>query len=224
MTRLTFLVLLLIATFTQAQQIKDSKHVVLISVDGLRPEFYLDHSWPAPNIQKLAKEGVHAYRMKSVFPSYTYPAHTAMITGALPARSGIIFNTKIGSPDWYWFAKDIKAPTLWQTLKAKNLSSAAIHWPVTAGAEIDFNFPEIWNEKNVNDRITVGKTYAPKGLLEEIEVNATGRLDSITMNAGFSMMGENVARMACYLFESKRPALLAVHFIDGDQQQIVNGR
>lgn len=29
------------------------KHVVLISLDGSRPEFYMDTSWHAPHLQKL---------------------------------------------------------------------------------------------------------------------------------------------------------------------------
>jgi len=31
-------------------------HVVLISIDGFRPEFYQDASWPAPMIQQMAQE------------------------------------------------------------------------------------------------------------------------------------------------------------------------
>ena len=55
-------------------------HVVLVSVDGFRPDFYLDAGWPAPTIQKMAREGAHAERVRVVFPSVTYPAHTTMVT------------------------------------------------------------------------------------------------------------------------------------------------
>ena len=35
-----------------------SDHVVIVSIDGFRPDFYLDKSWPAPAIQQMADDGV----------------------------------------------------------------------------------------------------------------------------------------------------------------------
>ena len=34
-----------------------SRHVILITIDGMRPEFYLDPTWPAPNMQHLIIPG-----------------------------------------------------------------------------------------------------------------------------------------------------------------------
>src|SRR5580700_3290404 len=94
-----------------------TRHVFLISIDGLRPEMYLDSSWPAPNLRYLMHHGTYADHMRSVFPAYTYPSHTAMVTGALPARSGIYFNQpKTGNGQWDWFASGIRVPTLWQVI------------------------------------------------------------------------------------------------------------
>ncbi|HXB08253.1 MAG TPA: alkaline phosphatase family protein, partial [Puia sp.] len=69
-----------------------SRHVILITIDGMRPEFYLDPAWPAPNLQHLMQEGAYAIRMRPVFPTVTLPNHTTMITGALPARHGVYYN------------------------------------------------------------------------------------------------------------------------------------
>src|SRR5699024_10618709 len=59
------------------------RHVVLISLDGSRPEFYMDPSdWDAPNLQRLKSKGVYAAKgIESVWPSVTYPSHTSIITG-----------------------------------------------------------------------------------------------------------------------------------------------
>src|SRR5579871_3909417 len=73
------------------------RHVVLISIDGFRPQMYEDSTWPTPNLQCIRKQGLYADHMLSVFPAYTYPSHTAMLTGALPARSGITYNQPKGS-------------------------------------------------------------------------------------------------------------------------------
>src|SRR5579871_2483380 len=109
MKRLILFFLILICVNTQAQP---SRHVILISVDGLHPDMYLDSSWPAPNLRQLLKSGVYADHLKSVFPAYTYPSHTAMVTGALPARSGICFNQpKWAKGEWYFQTSFIKVPT-----------------------------------------------------------------------------------------------------------------
>src|SRR5215467_10390257 len=113
--RLGILIINLIAAISSTAQ--SGKHVVVISIDGFRPDFYLNPSWPAPNLQQLMKQGVYADHMRSVFPAYTYPSHTAMLTGALPARSGITRSVKDDKGNWFWYTTDIKVPTLWQVLK-----------------------------------------------------------------------------------------------------------
>jgi len=195
-----------------------SKHVVLISVDGFRPDFYLEKTWPAPNMQSLMKQGVYAKQMKSVFPSYTYPSHTAMLTGALPARSGIHYNQPRGSKgEWNWFTKQIKVPTLWQALKKNGLITSAVEWPLSVDSNINLNIPEIWNVNHPEDRITEVRRYATPGLIEEIEKNATGKLDSNNMSEEYLLLDENAARMASYIFSIYKPSLLALHLacVDG---------
>ena len=58
-------------------------HVVIISIDGLRPEFYLDDSWAAPELRALLKAGSHARAAEGVFPTVTYPNHATIVTGGL---------------------------------------------------------------------------------------------------------------------------------------------
>jgi predicted AlkP superfamily pyrophosphatase or phosphodiesterase len=224
MKRLLFLLsgASIISTVSLAQP---AKHIILISIDGFRPEFYLDSSWPAPNMQQLKSKGVYVQKVKSVFPSFTYPSHVAMLTGALPARSGIYYNTPFepegSTGKWNWFIKDIKVPTLWGCIKAAGLTSAAVEWPVSVGDEITYNIPEIWDTKKPEDRITETRKYATKGLIEEIEANATGKLNGENMNEEYLSLDENAGRMAAYIFKTYRPSLLAVHFacVDGAQHE-----
>src|SRR5918996_6346016 len=95
-------------------------HLILVSIDAFRPEFCQDETWPAPTMQQLAWEGAYASSVRSVFPALTYPAHTTIVTGALPARHGIYFNCPF-EPDgqtgrWHWHAAAIRAPTLWDAI------------------------------------------------------------------------------------------------------------
>jgi predicted AlkP superfamily pyrophosphatase or phosphodiesterase len=161
--------------------------------------------------------------MKSVFPAYTYPSHTAMLTGALPARSGIYFNQPKGSKgEWNWYAKYIKVPTLWQALHKAGLRTAAVQWPVSVGAEIDYTIPEIWSVERPDDRISESQKYSTSGLVEEIERNATGKLDADNVNDNYFSLDENAGRMAAYIFKTYRPAFLAVHFacVDGREHEL----
>ncbi|HEY8929816.1 MAG TPA: alkaline phosphatase family protein [Mucilaginibacter sp.] len=204
--------------------IAQTRHVVLISIDGLHPDMYLDPGWPALNLRQMMKQGTYAEHMLSVFPSYTYPSHTAMLTGALPARNGIYFNQPVGSKgDWNWFADNIKVPTLWKVLKQNGKTTAAVEWPVSVTKDITWNIPEIWSDEHP-DRITESRKYATSGLVEEIERNATGKLDSVNMNEDAFSMDDNSARMAAYIFKTRKPALLAVHFACVDGKEHDDGR
>ncbi|HZY37574.1 MAG TPA: ectonucleotide pyrophosphatase/phosphodiesterase [Mucilaginibacter sp.] len=200
------------------------KYLILISIDGMHPDMYLDKSWPASNLQQLTRNGTFADHMVSVFPAYTYPSHTAMLTGALPARSKIVFNQPIGdkSGNWNWYAKYIKVPTIWQALHKARMKTAAVMWPGTVGADIDYNLSEIWDNDHPDDRATeVRKHTTPAGLYEEIEQNATGRLDSNNMNDNYFSLDENAGRMAAYIFKKYKPNLLALHFatVDGFEHE-----
>ena len=103
-----------------------AQHVVIISVDGFRPDFYRDASWPAPTIQSMAEEGAHAERVRSVFPSVTYPSHTTIMTGVLPARHGIYYNRPFEKDGQTWhrlrmgfFAGESDARHVMEALRAE---------------------------------------------------------------------------------------------------------
>lgn len=212
------------ACFYFSSGAQTTKHVILISIDGFHPDMYQDPSWPTPNLKALVKQGTSANHMLSVFPSYTYPSHTAMLTGVLPARSGIYFNQPKGSKgEWNWFTSAVQVPTLWQILKNTGLTTAAVEWPVSVNNDITYNIPEIWSD-TYPDRITESRKYATPGLIEEIELNATGKLDAINMNEESFNMDDNSARMAAYIFKKYKPALLAVHFAEADGAEHEHGR
>lgn len=205
--------------FTAKAQVK---HIVLISIDGFHPDMYLDKSWPAPNLRLLMKNGTYADHMFSVFPAYTYPAHAAMLTGALPARSKVAYNQPINSRgEWNWYSKYIKAPTIWQAMAKQGLTTAAVMWPGSVGADITYNLSEIWDIKHPDDRATEVRNHGTKGLFEEIEQNATGKLNSMNMNDNYFSLDENAGRMAAYIFKTKKPAFMALHFatVDGEEHE-----
>lgn len=202
------------------------KHVILISIDGFRPDFYKDASWPAKHLQRWKEAGVYADGVRSVFPSVTYPAHTSIITGALPARHGIYYNVPFGEKKghWYWEESYIKVPTLWDAVKKAGLRSGAVMWPVTVGAPIDYNFPVRRADKDEKvDQLTITLPYVtPAGLMDEIQAKATGKLSAKSFNDEY--LDVTIGLMGAYIFKTYRPNLLALHFLGADHMQHQHGR
>src|SRR5215831_5169391 len=64
--------------------------LILISLDAFRAD-YLEKFNP-PNLNKLAREGVHAEKLIPMFPSMTFPNHHTIATGLWPEHHGIIHN------------------------------------------------------------------------------------------------------------------------------------
>lgn len=212
----------------QAQQQRPA-HVIMVSVDGFRPDFYQDTMWPAPNIQLLARQGVMAKGVDGIFPSVTYPSHTTLITGAYPAEHGIYYNTPF-QPEgatgiWNSETALIRTETLWSAMKKAGRTSASVSWPVSVGAPVDYNIPEAFTIKNPLDRREPTSLYAtPKGLFEEVQRKATGEMEAIDLNINYSKMDENLGRVAAYLFRTYKPALLTLHLPGVDHAEHAEGR
>jgi len=212
-----------------------AEHVILISVDALRPEFYLDERWPAPMMQYMAREGSFAYLARSVTPTNTYPSHTTLVTGALPARHGIHHNRPFepGGPTGAWKVEvgRILVPTLWDAAREAGKTSAGISWPVSVGALMDWNIPEFWSVSGEENGLTgpaantaaLRTAVTPTGLLEEIEAETLGPFPNY-------YWGRNrprdavVARMAGHIIERYRPNLFVIHLTQLDWHQHAYGR
>jgi len=70
----------------------DATSVLMVSVDGMRPDYVLEadaHGLRIPFLRKLAAEGAYARGVEGVWPTNTYPSHTTLLTGVLPAEHGI---------------------------------------------------------------------------------------------------------------------------------------
>jgi predicted AlkP superfamily pyrophosphatase or phosphodiesterase len=69
--------------------------VVLITLDGLRPEAMT--STHAPTLVLLAKQGAATFKAQTVLPSLTLPSHASMVTGLLPENHRVTWNDDITS-------------------------------------------------------------------------------------------------------------------------------
>ena len=199
------------------------EHVVIVSIDGLRPEFYLG-GFDAPTLEAMAAGGAHARSVESVYPSSTYPAHASIVTGVLPAKHGIHANTvwtgSGSSRDWYWYAKALKAKTLWQAAREKGLKVAITYWPTTVGARADWVLGEIWDPEN-KDTVKRLTSAATPGLLMEMVFAIGVPQDKIAEDR--SSVDNFVSRAAAYIFRKHKPNLQLVHLLNVDEVQHKQG-
>ena len=194
--------------------------IIVLSVDGMHPSLYRDANGLGlnlPNIQNLAEQGASAEAATTVYPSTTYPAHATLVTGVPPRVHGIYSHLASLDPTerarpWHWFAAALRVPTLWNLARAHGLKTAAISWPVSAGAPIDYNIPEIWDPAAADphhDFLTVARHSTPR-LFEEIaaslEAGPKTDLDQLRGEAGL------------YLWRKHRPDLMLIHFVVYDDR------
>ncbi|MET3980426.1 putative AlkP superfamily pyrophosphatase or phosphodiesterase [Mucilaginibacter sp. UYP25] len=213
-------------------QAPQAKYVILVTIDGFRPEFYLDSvNYAMPTVRELMKNGVAAQGLNPVFPSVTYPDHTTMITGVTPAKHGIYYNTPFeaegATGKWYWDYSLIKSPTLWDAMHKAGKTTACIRWPVTVNAPIDYRIPEYWNYKNMSDaREYTAAATQPATLWKEVQDNATGLLEASDLNANNDelIQDENVARITGYIIKKYKPNFTALYLACTDHYEHENGR
>src|SRR3989442_6546973 len=172
-----------------------ARHVILISIDGFRPEFYLESEYPAPILRKLAASGARAQAVEPVFPSNTNPNHATILTGLRPNRHGILFNAHFESDGtrggWYEDAGEFRAPPLWMGARTAGLRTASLNWPTTHLAQIDLlvtggEYPA--NEAGVAKLVQAATTRLFD--LAPVAPSAAALKDDITWDA---LIGETAA-------------------------------
>lgn len=123
--------------------------LIVISVDAMED---VDEACARtlPSFGRILSDPARA-QIQAVYPTLTYPNHTAQITGCPPADTGIFNNVQmqagVDHPDWFWWYRLIQVPTLLDRAAAVGMTVATIQWPVTAGAPFDVVIPEIGNEE-----------------------------------------------------------------------------
>lgn len=206
-----------------------SKHVILITIDGMRAEMVTDSTMPSPNLKRMKRDGMFVERIKGITPTATYPSHTTIITGVKPAQHRIYYNSPFTDNRQeavsYWYADSIKATTIWESASRNGLTVASLFWPVSVGAKaIRYNIPEYWSVKPVANQLEYIKPYCtPAGLLDELEREATGKLNHENFGAGSMNRDARTAAMANYLMNTYKPNLMTVHLITTDYAQHATG-
>lgn len=197
----------------------NAKSLLIVSIDGLHPDYVLAadrHRLQIPNLRKFVAEGAYARGVVGVTPTVTYPSHTTLMTGVSPAEHGIIANTPFdpaarNQDGWYWYAEDIRVPTLWNAATRSHLVTAAVNWPVTVGdSDIRYLLPEFWRAMTPEDQKLLRALSRPEGFQAQLEQ----RLGTFTDGGVDTLESDRIrTRFARDILASQRPGLMAVHLV-----------
>lgn len=126
-----------------------SARVLVISLDGLRPDYVTEadqHGFQIPTLRKFLAEGSYAEGVIGVVPTITYPSHATLMTGVWPIEHGVFGNQKFNpyapGTEQITDISTIKVQTLWEAAHLAGYTVANVGWPVTTGAKfIDWLLP-----------------------------------------------------------------------------------
>jgi predicted AlkP superfamily pyrophosphatase or phosphodiesterase len=209
--------------------------VLMISVDGMKPEYVLQavaHGLRLPYLRSLMADGTYADGVIGVWPTVTYPSHTTLVTGVLPAEHGILANLQFDprrrfEDAWFWYASEVRVPTLWQAAHQKGLVTASIGWPVTVGAKgIDYLIPEYWRSTGATDDLDASERHLIAAL-----TLPTGLLAQLQGSAGLYMKGNDTTvhgdgiktQFALEMLRQHKPAFMTVHLSSLDDAEHDHG-
>jgi predicted AlkP superfamily pyrophosphatase or phosphodiesterase len=228
---IAYFVLLIPATL-----LAQTQPVLMISIDGMRPDYLTqasEHGLRIPNLRRILADGTHAEGVQGVFPTVTYPSHTTLVTGVWPAQHGVLNNQRFDPErrlhdSWFWYNPQIKVATLWSAAHARGLSTASVGWPVTADADcIDFLIPEYWrgpsagDPTNPDDRMMINAVSRPDGEINRI----AARSATPYMNGNdTSIEGDETKTVySLDILKQHRPFLMTIHLSSLDEEEHLHG-
>lgn len=124
------------------------RHVVVVSVDAMVYED-LEILSKLYAFEQVWDQTARVNRVRSVYPTITYPCHSTMMTGVYPETHGIVNNEKpevcVRNSLWQHMRDMVHAKSIFDYAKEAGLTTAAVFWPVTGNDKnIDYLVDEYW--------------------------------------------------------------------------------
>lgn len=206
--------------------------VILISVDGLPADYLDDPRVDLPTLRMMARSGARAERMVPVFPTVTWPNHTSLVTGVVPARHGVLGNayfdrvTRKEVPllhdPIFEKAQLVRVPTIYDAAHQAGLTTAGVSWPATRNAaNLDWQVPFVTDTA----LYTAGTTPSLLTHLSTLGIGPEKNAEWAKMDLGGRMLWDwmNTA-LAKHILITHRPNLLLLHLDAVDAMEHRNGR
>jgi predicted AlkP superfamily pyrophosphatase or phosphodiesterase len=145
-------------TTAKARHGRVTDHVVVISIDGLRPDAI--EKFGAKTLLRLMREGSYSLEAQTILPSKTLPSHTSMLTGVDADQHGITWNTDEVADHGH-----VDVPTVFGLAKQQGFRTAAFF------SKTKFHHLEAPN--------TLDYSRSPRGGLRDFRWDATRTVSEV---------------------------------------------
>ena len=199
--------------------------IVVLSVDALVYED-LEYLSDKPNFSLLREGGSIVKRVRTIYPTVTYPCHVSMSTGAYPNKHGVTNNFlflpgQLKNLPWNWFADVIKTPDIFTAAKSAGLTTAAVFWPVTGNhKDIDYLVAEYWPQTPTD---THEECFKRAGTTHEVWEKCIKPFSSGVVIRKHPVTDWFVMQSACSMIRNFKPDLLLIHTGNIDAYRHSNG-
>lgn len=189
-------------------------HVVVVSVDAMVYEDVATLSGLSA-FRERWPQMARVNRVRSVYPTITYPCHTTMQTGLYPDRHGILNNEAPvmceKSSRWQHMRDRIHGKTIFDYARERGLRTASVFWPVSGNdPSIDYLVDEYWPqspEESTRDCF-IHSGSSPEVMEKVVDPNLP-LLEN--RNRQHPWCDAFVMGCACSMLREFRPNLLMVH-------------
>jgi hypothetical protein len=210
MIRTSILTALLAGSLFAAQPL------VVISVDGLDNRYLAQADrmgLKIPTLRRLMREGQYSKGVIGVVPTITWPSHTTILTGVDPVVHGILSNWRPPGEKYLDYSQ-IRSPNLIGAAHKAGLTIAAITWPVTVNAPVDWNLPEYFALRRGGDMDirSIESKSNPPDLVTKIAADCP--------EFAQQWMDDRIRTMAAlWILRHEKPGLMLLHLVDLDSEE-----
>lgn len=191
---------------------KKKTKLIVLSADALVYED-LAYLRTLPNFKKYLSGGCVVERVRSVYPTITYPCHATMASGVYPDRHGLAGNLnfipgQLKLP-WHWFYEELKfKESIFKSAKLAGYTTAAVYWPTTGNHPyIDYLIDEYWTQSPED---TIPEAYARSGSSPEVLEIIRKHMDGVVLRK-HPGSDEFAMRCAIDILRQFDPDLLLMH-------------
>ena len=200
--------------------------LIVISMDALVRED-LELLRHMPSFSWLLQQGARVERVRSIYPTLTYPCHVTMATGCYPDKHGVVTNWEfipgVEQLPWKWYHRSVACEDILDACKKAGLTTAAVGWPVTGNhPSVDWLVDEIWPLDNYTmERFT--QAYLESGTTQElfdavVAPNLWLRVSRTQPESTYF-----TTRVSCDIIRKYQPDLLMIHTANMDNYRHETG-
>ena len=189
------------------------RHVVVVSVDAMVYED-LETLSKLYTFEEIWDQTARVNRVRSVYPTITYPCHSTMMTGVYPETHGIVNNEQPivceRSSLWQHMRDMVHAKSVFDYAKEAGLTTAAVFWPVTGNDKnIDYLVDEYWPQHGESSEQCFRDSGSSEEVMQKVVLTNLKLVEN--RHRQHPWCDAFVMQCACDMLTAFKPNLLMVH-------------